>query len=454
MAKSKTVYFCQNCGAQHTKWQGQCNSCKAWNTLVEEVISKPKNEAWSPATSNGSKSLQPKVCKIDDINFEFEDRIKTNDAELNRVLGGGIVKGSLILLGGEPGIGKSTLLLQLCLSLSIKSIYVSGEESSRQIKMRAERIEQSNDKCYVLTDSLTQRIFRQINKLEPELVIIDSIQTLHTEMIDSSPGSISQVRACTAELIKYAKETNTPVILVGHINKEGHLAGPKVLEHMVDTVLQFEGDQNFIYRIIRVQKNRFGSTHELGIYEMQSGGLKQILNPSKILISNHNHNLSGTSIASAIEGMQPLLVEIQALVSSAVYGTPQRSATGYNAKRLNMILAVLEKRAGFKLGAKDVFLNITGGISIDDPAIDLAVVAAILSSSHDMVLNHKFCFAAEIGLAGEVRPVPRLEQRITEADKLGFEKIFISNHTKISIESYNIEIIQLKSVSDLIEILF
>jgi len=454
MAKPKTVYFCQSCGAQHAKWQGQCNSCKAWNTLVEEVISKPKNETWETTYSESTKSLEPKISKIDEIDFEIEDRFVTNDDELNRVLGGGIVKGSLILLGGEPGIGKSTLLLQLCLNLSIKSLYISGEESSRQIKMRAHRINQSNDKCYILADTSTQHIFNQIKKLEPELVIIDSIQTLHTEMIDSTPGSISQIRACTAELIKYAKETHTPVILVGHINKEGHLAGPKILEHMVDTVLQFEGDQNFIYRIVRVQKNRFGPTHELGIYEMQAGGLKQILNPSKILISNHNHDLSGTSIASTIEGMRPLMVEIQALVSSAVYGTPQRSATGYNAKRLNMILAVLEKRAGFKLGAKDVFLNITGGISIDDPAIDLAVVAAILSSSHDMVLNHTYCFAAEIGLAGEVRPVPRLEQRIAEADKLGFEKIFISKHTKISEKPYQVEVIRLKSVADLVEILF
>ena len=454
MAKPKTVYFCQNCGAQHSKWQGQCNSCKQWNTLVEEVISKPKDSGWDSNYKESTKSLQPKISKIDDVDFEVEDRIITNDDEFNRVLGGGIVKGSLVLLGGEPGIGKSTLLLQLCLNLSVKSLYISGEESSRQIKMRAQRINQSNDNCYILADTSSQRIFNQIKKLEPKLVIIDSIQTLHTEMIESAPGSISQIRACTAELIKYAKETHTPVILVGHINKEGHIAGPKILEHMVDTVLQFEGDQNFIYRMVRVQKNRFGPTHELGIYEMQSGGLKQILDPSKILISNHNHNLSGTSIASTIEGMRPLMVEIQALVSSAVYGTPQRSATGYNAKRLNMILAVLEKRAGFKLGAKDVFLNITGGISIDDPAIDLAVVAAILSSSHDMVLNHTYCFAAEIGLAGEVRPVPRLEQRIAEADKLGFEKIFISKHTKISEKSYQVEVVKLKSVTDLVEYLF
>lgn len=454
MAKPKTVYYCQNCGAQHAKWQGQCNSCKSWNTLVEEVISSPKKEGWESTHAGNHKSLQPQISKIDEVDFEVEERIQTPDAELNRVLGGGIVKGSLVLLGGEPGIGKSTLLLQLCLNLAVKSLYVSGEESSRQIKMRAQRINQTNDNCYILADTSTQRIFNQIKKLEPELVIIDSIQTLHTEMIESAPGSISQIRTCTAELIKYAKETHTPVILVGHINKEGHLAGPKILEHMVDTVLQFEGDQNFIYRIIRVQKNRFGPTHELGIYEMQVGGLKEILNPSKILVSNNKHDLSGTSIASTIEGMRPLMVEIQALVSSAVYGTPQRSATGYNAKRLNMILAVLEKRAGFKLGAKDVFLNITGGISIDDPAIDLAVVSAILSSSNDMVLNHAYCFAAEIGLAGEVRPVPRVEQRIAEADKLGFEKIFISKHNKMPEKLHNIELVKITSVKDLVEYLF
>ncbi|RRO19713.1 DNA repair protein RadA [Flavobacteriaceae bacterium 14752] len=454
MAKSKTVYFCQNCGAQHPKWQGQCNSCKEWNTLVEEVISKSQDKTWQDSNTQNNTSKLPKASKLSNISFETEDRIITKDNELNRVLGGGIVKGSLILLGGEPGIGKSTLLLQLCLNLSIKSLYVSGEESSKQIKMRADRIQKTNDNCFILADTSTQHIFNQIKKIEPELVIIDSIQTLHTEMIESSPGSISQIRACTTELIKYAKETNTPVLLIGHINKEGHLAGPKILEHMVDTVLQFEGDQNFIYRIIRVQKNRFGATHELGIYEMQSNGLKQILNPSKILISNQEHDLSGTSIAATLEGMRPLMVEIQALVSSAVYGTPQRSSTGYNAKRLNMILAVLEKRAGFKLGAKDVFLNITGGINIDDPAIDLAVVAAILSSSHDMVLNYRYCFAAEIGLAGEVRPVPRLEQRIAEADKLGFEKMFIAQNTKISKKNYQLEIIKLKSVVDLIKHLF
>ncbi|MBS3738505.1 MAG: DNA repair protein RadA, partial [Psychroflexus sp.] len=409
---------------------------------------------WQSSSAKNNKTKLPKASKLSDISFEIEDRIKTKDEELNRVLGGGIVKGSLVLLGGEPGIGKSTLLLQLCLNLPVKSLYISGEESSKQIKMRAERIQKSNDNCFILADTSTQRIFNQINKIEPELVIVDSIQTLHTEVIESSPGSISQIRTCTAELIKYAKETNTPVLLIGHINKEGHLAGPKILEHMVDTVLQFEGDQNFIYRIVRVQKNRFGSTNELGIYEMQTNGLKQILNPSKILISNQEHDLSGTSIAATLEGMRPLMIEIQALVSTAVYGTPQRSSTGYNAKRLNMILAVLEKRAGFKLGTKDVFLNITGGINIDDPAIDLAVIAAILSSSHDIVLNYRYCFAAEIGLAGEVRPVPRLEQRIAEADKLGFEKIFIAHNTKTSKNNVQLEIIKLKSVVDLVEYLF
>lgn len=454
MAKAKTVYFCQSCGAQHAKWQGQCNSCKQWNTLVEEVISKTEIKDWQNRQEKPSISTKPKVSKINDIDYEKEDRIILPDNELNRVLGGGLVKGSLILLGGEPGIGKSTLLLQLCLNLKLKSLYVSGEESGKQIKMRAERIKSKNENCYILADTSTQNIFKQIAKLEPELLIIDSIQTLRTEYIESTPGSISQIRACTAELISFAKETNTPVILVGHINKEGHLAGPKILEHMVDTVLQFEGDQNFVYRIVRVQKNRFGATHELGIYQMHNGGLKEILNPSKILISNHNHNLSGTSIAATVEGMRPLMVEIQALVSTAVYGTPQRSSTGYNSKRLNMILAVLEKRAGFKLGAKDVFLNITGGISIDDPAIDLAVVAAILSSNDDIVLPHSVCFAGEIGLAGEVRPVPRLEQRIAEADKLGFEKIFISKHTKVSAKAYGLEVIALESVSDLTALMF
>ncbi len=454
MAKAKTVFYCQNCGAQHPKWQGQCHSCKQWNTLVEEVITKTEKKQWQHQDEGTTHTLMPKVSQIDDIDYTTEDRIILPDQELNRVLGGGLVKGSLILLGGEPGIGKSTLLLQLCLKLKLKSLYVSGEESGKQIKMRASRIDVKNEDCFILADTSTQNIFKQVKTLKPALLIIDSIQTLRTEFIESSPGSISQIRACTAELIAFAKETNTPVFLVGHINKEGHLAGPKILEHMVDTVLQFEGDQNFIYRIIRVQKNRFGATHELGIYEMHGGGLREILNPSKILISNHNHHLSGTSIAATIEGMRPLLVEIQALVSSAVYGTPQRSSTGYNAKRLNMILAVLEKRAGFKLGAKDVFLNITGGISIDDPAIDLAVIAAILSSNDDVVLEHNICFAGEIGLAGEVRPVPRLEQRIAEADKLGFEKIFISEHTNISKKNYNLKVITLESVSDLVELLF
>ena len=454
MSKTKTIFYCQNCGAQHSKWQGQCNSCKEWNTLVEEVISNATPSRWLASTAEKSKLKQSRVTKIDDIHLEVEDRIVTNDKELNRVLGGGLVKGSLTLLGGEPGIGKSTLLLQLCLNLPITSLYVSGEESDKQIKLRAQRISASENSCFVLSDISTSTIFNQVASLKPELLIIDSIQTLKTEIVDSAPGSISQIRACTSELIAFAKETHTPVILVGHINKEGHIAGPKVLEHMVDTVLLFEGDQNFVYRLIRVQKNRFGPTHELGIYEMQLHGLKQILNPSKILISNHNHSLSGTSIAATLEGMRPLMVEIQALVSTAVYGTPQRSATGYNAKRLNMILAVLEKRAGFKLGSKDVFLNITGGINIDDTAIDLAVIAAILSSSHDLVLKHLYCFAAEVGLAGEIRPVSRLEQRISEANKLGFEKIFISKHAKVSQDKYDIGIVQLSSVNDLVDLLF
>ena len=378
----------------------------------------------------------------------------TRDGELNRVLGGGLVPGSLILLGGEPGIGKSTLLLQISLKLPYKTLYVSGEESQKQIKMRAERINPISDNCYILTETKTQNIFKQIEAIAPEIVIIDSIQTLHTEYIESSPGSISQIRETTAELIKFAKETNIPVILIGHITKDGSIAGPKILEHMVDTVLQFEGDRNHVYRILRSLKNRFGSTAELGIYEMLGSGLREVSNPSEILISNKDEQLSGTAIASTLEGMRPLMLEIQALVSTAVYGTPQRSTTGYNAKRLNMILAVLEKRAGFRLGAKDVFLNITGGISIDDPAIDLAVVAAILSSNEDIAVSKDFCFAGEVGLSGEIRPVARVDQRIQEAEKLGFSTIFVSKYNKISLKNTAIKIRLVSKIEDIASELF
>ncbi|AXG73817.1 DNA repair protein RadA [Flavobacterium arcticum] len=453
MAKVKTSFFCQNCGTQYSKWQGQCNACKEWNTIVEEVIQKEEKPVWRATTSpEVKKAARP--LKIKEIDATSEQRLDTGDAELNRVLGGGIVPGSLTLLGGEPGIGKSTLLLQISLKLPYRTLYVSGEESQKQIKMRAERITPDADNCFILTETKTQNIFRQIEAIDPEVVIIDSIQTLHTDYIESAAGSISQIRETTAELIKFAKESNVPVILIGHITKDGSIAGPKILEHMVDTVLQFEGDRNHVYRILRSLKNRFGSTAELGIYEMLGSGLREVTNPSEILISHKEEELSGTAIATTMEGMRPLMIEVQALVSSAVYGTPQRSTTGYNAKRLNMILAVLEKRAGFRLGAKDVFLNITGGINVDDPAIDLAVVAAILSSNEDIPVNKDYCFAGEIGLSGEVRPVNRVEQRILEAEKLGFSTIFVSKYNKISLKDTLIQIKLVAKIEDVAGHLF
>ncbi|MGL2962831.1 DNA repair protein RadA [Flavobacterium sp. RSB2_4_14] len=452
MSKLKTTFFCQNCGAQYAKWQGQCNSCKEWNTIAEEIIQKEEKVSWKPTTSETKRVSKP--LKIKEIDSTQEVRMDTTDGELNRVLGGGIVPGSLILLGGEPGIGKSTLLLQISLKLPYKTLYVSGEESQKQIKMRAERINPTSDNCYILTETKTQNIFRHIVEIEPDIVIIDSIQTLHTDHIESTAGSISQIRETTAELIKFAKETNIPVILIGHITKDGNIAGPKILEHMVDTVLQFEGDRNHVYRILRSLKNRFGSTAELGIYEMQGSGLREVSNPSEILISHREEELSGTAIASTLEGMRPLMIEIQALVSTAVYGTPQRSTTGYNAKRLNMILAVLEKRAGFRLGTKDVFLNVTGGISVDDPAIDLAVVAAILSSNEDIAVGKDVCFAGEVGLSGEIRPVNRVEQRIQEAEKLGFATIFVSKYNKIAIKNSLIKIVLVSKIEEVAEQLF
>jgi DNA repair protein RadA/Sms len=453
MAKLKTSFFCQNCGAQYARWQGQCNSCKEWNTIVEEIIQKEEKSSWKPNASSETKKAA-KPLKVAEIDSTQEVRMNTTDEELNRVLGGGIVPGSLTLLGGEPGIGKSTLLLQISLKLPYKTLYVSGEESQKQIKMRAERITPNGDNCYILTETKTQNIFRQIQEIEPEIVIIDSIQTLHTDFIESSPGSISQIRECTAELIKFAKESNVPVILIGHITKDGSIAGPKILEHMVDTVLQFEGDRNHVYRILRSLKNRFGSTAELGIYEMQGSGLREVSNPSEILLSHREEELSGTAIASTLEGMRPLMIEIQALVSTAVYGTPQRSSTGYNAKRLNMLLAVLEKRAGFRLGLKDVFLNVTGGISVDDPAIDLAVVAAILSSNEDITVGKDICFAGEVGLSGEIRPVNRVEQRIQEAEKLGFSTIFVSKYNKIATQFPGIKIVLVSKIEEIVSELF
>ncbi|EMQ95763.1 DNA repair protein RadA [Xanthomarina gelatinilytica] len=448
MAKVKTTFFCQNCGTQYSKWQGQCTACKEWNTIAEEVVQKAEKSDWKTATSASIRVSKPLL--INEIDVSQEARMVTSDQEFNRVLGGGIVPGSLILLGGEPGIGKSTLLLQIALKLAYKTLYVSGEESQKQIKMRAERINPNSSNCYILTETKTQNIFKQIEALEPDIVVIDSIQTLHSDYIESSSGSISQIKECTTELIKFAKETATPVILIGHITKDGNIAGPKILEHMVDTVLQFEGDRNHVFRILRAHKNRFGSTNELGIYEMQGSGLREVSNPSEILISKKDEELSGNAVAATLEGMRPLMIEVQALVSTAVYGTPQRSATGFNAKRLNMLLAVLEKRAGFRLGAKDVFLNITGGITVDDPAIDLAVVAAILSSNEDEALPKDFCFAAEVGLSGEIRPVQRVEQRILEAEKLGFSTIFVSKYNKISLKNTVIKIQLISKIEDLV----
>ena len=451
MSKVKTSFFCQSCGSQHTQWQGQCNSCKQWNTLTEEVVNKPDKKNWS---RNNKVITISKPQKINQIEIYSESRINTSDAELNRVLGGGIIPGALMLLGGEPGIGKSTLLLQIAMTMNFKVLYVSGEESQRQIKIRSNRMDINSDKCYILSETKTQNIFSQIEILAPELVIIDSVQTLHTDFIDTSPGSVSQIKESTLEFIKFAKETHVPVFLVGHITKDGQIAGPKILEHMVDVVLHFEGDRNHIYRILRTQKNRFGPTSEIGIYEMQTKGLRSVSNPSELLISEKDGNMSGHAIAATIEGIRPLMIEIQALVSTAVYGTPQRTTSGYNTKRLNMLLAVLEKRAGFALGTKDVFINITGGITVADPAIDLAVIAAILSSYHDIDLSENFCFAAEVGLSGEIRPVPKIEQRIHEASKLGFETIVISKFAKIEKQNKYIKVLAVSKIEALIKKLF
>lgn len=448
MAKLKTVFYCQNCGTQYSQWHGQCKNCGAWNTLAEEIYEKK-------STHKISDKKQNHIINIIEVETIEESRIKTNSEELNRVLGGGIVLGSVILIGGEPGIGKSTLLLQLALKMKKKILYVSGEESASQIKMRADRLTDiQNPNCFLFTEVSVEKIIHEAKKLEPELIIIDSIQTLHSQLLESSPGTVSQIRECSNELIKFAKENNIPIILVGHITKDGQIAGPKVLEHMVDVVLNFDGDRNHLFRLLRANKNRFGSTSEIGIYEMVAQGLKEIKNPSEILITKKFEELSGNTIAVTLEGNRPMLLEIQALVSSAVYGTPQRSSTGFDGRRLNMLLAVLEKRAGFQLGAKDVFLNITGGIKTDDPALDLAVIASVLSSNDDIAVSEKFCFAGEIGLSGEIRPVPQIEQRITEAEKLGYEKIFISNLNKISKRKFGIQIEEVSKIEDFHERLF
>ncbi|AZI23489.1 DNA repair protein RadA [Chryseobacterium taklimakanense] len=448
MAKLRTAYYCQNCGTQYSQWHGQCKNCGAWNTLAEEIVEKT-----SAKTSSDKKKNH--IINIIEVETNEEPRIKTISEELNRVLGGGIVLGSVILIGGEPGIGKSTLLLQLALKMKKKILYVSGEESASQIKMRADRLtDVQNPNCFLFTEVSVEKIIHEAKKMQPDLMIVDSIQTLHSQLLESSPGTVSQIRECSNELIKFAKETNTPIILVGHITKDGQIAGPKVLEHMVDVVLNFDGDRNHLFRLLRANKNRFGSTSEIGIYEMIAQGLKEIKNPSEILITKKFEELSGNAIAVTLEGNRPMLLEIQALVSTAVYGTPQRSCTGFDSRRLNMLLAVLEKRAGFQLGAKDVFLNITGGIKTDDPALDLAVIASILSSNEDMAVPEKFCFAGEIGLSGEIRPVPQIEARISEAEKLGYDKIFISNLNKIPKRKFAIKIEEVSKIEDFHERLF
>jgi len=456
MSKAKTIYYCQNCGNQSPKWIGKCPTCEQWNTYAEEVVDKQEEKLKEKRGYAVKKNEDARPVSIKDVQESEMQRIDTKDTELNRVLGGGIVLGSLVLIGGEPGIGKSTLMLQLALQLKgTKVLYVTGEESDRQIKLRADRIGIKNDVCFILTETNTQQIFKQAELLAPEIIIIDSIQTLHTVYVESTPGSVSQVRECTAELMRYAKETSIPVFLIGHITKDGMIAGPKVLEHIVDTVLQFEGDRNYTYRILRTTKNRFGSTSEIGIYEMIGEGLRPVLNPSEILLTQRDENLSGIAIASMMEGMRPFLIETQALVTPAFYGTPQRSATGFDVRRMNMLLAVLEKRAGFRFGTKDVFLNIAGGLRVEDPAIDLAVIAALCSSYNDISVSNKIAFAAEVGLSGEVRAVSRIDQRISEADKLGFEKMYISKfNQKIDAKKYNLEVVYLSKVQQLMEELF
>lgn len=452
MAKIKKAFICQSCGAQSPQWMGKCGTCGEWNTLVEEVISKPESGKKLPSFNESKRS---KPIPIKEISFEKLPRILLNDEELNRVLGGGLVQGSVSLIGGEPGIGKSTLMLQIALNISSKVMYVSGEESANQIKMRADRMGINNEDCLIVNESSLDVLFEQFKQSQPELVIVDSIQTMVTPLLDATAGSVSQIRECTSQLIQYAKETGVPIFIIGHITKEGNIAGPKVLEHMVDTVLQFEGDRNHLFRLVRSIKNRFGSTNELGIYEMQSTGLRQVDNPSEILISTHDEHLTGMAIGAVTEGLRPMLIEAQALVSTAVYGTPQRSATGYDLRRMNMLLAVLEKRCGFRLGAQDVFLNMAGGIKVDDPAVDLAVVVAILSSSENISVDGKDCFAGEVGLSGEIRPIARVDQRIAEAQKLGFKRIFVSAYNKLNTSDTNgIEILLVKKVDDVFQILF
>lgn len=456
MSKIKTAFFCSNCGYESTKWVGKCPSCNQWNTFIEELIDKgteKNNNTWKDYSDKKSS----KATALSEVSSKEEIRIITKDTELNRVLGGGIVPGSIILLAGEPGIGKSTLLLQDVLELDeLVILYISGEESEQQIKMRADRLNKNSDKFYLLTETVTNTIFQEIKKLKPDLVIVDSIQTLQTSFIESSPGSVSQIRECAAEFQRFAKETNTPVFLVGHITKDGSIAGPKILEHMVDTVLQFEGDRHYAYRILRTLKNRFGSTAELGIYEMTGSGMRAVTNPSEILIHQKEEQLSGSAIAASMEGLRPLLIEVQALVTQSVYGTPQRTVSGFDLRRLQLLLAVLEKRGGFQFGVKDVFVNIAGGLRVEDPSIDLAVICALLSSYDDTPMPQHICFAGEVGLNGEIRAVNRIEQRIAEAEKLGFEKIILSRFNKKGFDKnqFKIEIIACSKVDEVYKYFF
>lgn len=467
MAKIKTAFFCTNCGSESPKWMGQCSACREWNTLVEEKKIKPtareeSRESWRNAddTSDSKRSLAfgrgPVPVALPKVVAGEVKRTITPDQELNRVLGGGIVPGSIVLFGGQPGIGKSTLLLQLALGLGKKVLYVSGEESEEQIKMRADRLGGSPENCYLLTETNTVKLLKHAQQLKPDLLIADSIQTLHSPHVESMAGTVSQVRECASELQRFAKETNIPVFLIGHITKEGSIAGPKLLEHIVDAVLQFEGDRHYTYRILRTLKNRFGSTDELGIYQMHATGLREVSNPSELLLSNIEEELSGSAVAATLEGMRPMLIEVQGLVSTAVYGTPQRSATGFDMKRLNMLLAVLEKRAGLSLGNQDVFLNIAGGIKVDDPAIDLSIIAALLSSAVDISTPSTYCFAGEVGLSGEIRSVNRIEQRIQEAERLGFKKMYISKYNLkgLDLSRYDIQVITLGKVRELYEDLY
>jgi len=457
LSKLRKIFICSNCGTQSSKWEGKCHSCNEWNTLVEEVLVRTqKDNRQILANSYKDQNVETKAIKLQEISSSDSPRIKIKDTELNTVLGGGIVQGSVILIGGHPGIGKSTLLLQLALQNDLSTLYISGEESGEQIKIRSERIEGTNENCYLFTETDVDKIIKESKKIKPDILIIDSVQTLSSPLLDSTPGSVSQIRECTAVLQNFAKSSGIPVFIIGHITKEGNIAGPKLLEHMVDVVLQFEGDNNHIYRILRTIKNRFGSTEEIGIYRMQSDGLNIVSNPSEILLSQHDELLSGSSIAATLEGLRPLFIEVQALVSPAVYGNPQRSATGFDGRRLAMLLAILEKRSGFPLGLQDVFLNIAGGLKITDPAMDLGIMSAIISSFEDKALPKDMVMAAEVGLSGEVRAISRLESRIKEAERLGFSSILVSHYNLKSIKTseFDIDIIGIKKINELIDLIF